>query len=213
MITAANVTIQFGAKPLFENVSMKFGNGNRYGLIGANGSGKSTFMKILSGEIQPSSGNVSIDADERIGVLRQDQFAFEEYSAIDTVIMGHERLWQVKQEKDAIYALAAVACARNYVRPRIQAEAEDREIMIRDGRHPVLETLRSDNPFVPNDTRVNNSDEQILIITGPNMAGKSVVLRQTALIVLLLEGTNSILAASPKMATATARQKSVSKPV
>ncbi len=105
MINAANVTIQFGAKPLFENVSMKFGNGNRYGLIGANGSGKSTFMKILSREIQPSSGNISVDADERIGVLRQDQFAFEEFTAIDTVIMGHERLWKIKQEKDAIYNL------------------------------------------------------------------------------------------------------------
>ncbi len=106
VITAANVTIQFGAKPLFENVSMKFGNGNRYGLIGANGSGKSTFMKILSREIQPSSGNISVDAEQRIGVLRQDQFAFEQFSAIDTVIMGHDRLWQVKQEKDAIYALS-----------------------------------------------------------------------------------------------------------
>ena len=105
MITAANVTIQFGAKPLFENVSMKFGNGNRYGLIGANGSGKSTFMKILSREIQPSSGNISVDADERIGVLRQDQFAYEDNTAIDTVIMGHERLWQIKQAKDLIYAL------------------------------------------------------------------------------------------------------------
>jgi ATPase subunit of ABC transporter with duplicated ATPase domains len=105
VITAANVTIQFGAKPLFENVSMKFGNGNRYGLIGANGSGKSTFMKILSREIQPSSGNISVDADERIGVLRQDQFAYEDNTAIDTVIMGHERLWQIKQAKDLIYAL------------------------------------------------------------------------------------------------------------
>jgi ATPase subunit of ABC transporter with duplicated ATPase domains len=106
VITAANVTIQFGAKPLFENVSMKFGNGNRYGLIGANGSGKSTFMKILSRELQPSSGNVSVDADERVGILRQDQFAYEDYSAIDTVIMGHDKLWQIKQEKDRLYAVA-----------------------------------------------------------------------------------------------------------
>jgi ATPase subunit of ABC transporter with duplicated ATPase domains len=112
VITAANVTIQFGAKPLFENVSMKFGNGNRYGLIGANGSGKSTFMKILSGEIQPTSGNVSVDSDERIGILRQDQFAFEEFSALDTVIMGHERLWQIKQEKDSIYALSEMTEAQ-----------------------------------------------------------------------------------------------------
>ena len=79
MITTANITMQFGSKPLFENISVKFGNGNRYGLIGANGCGKSTFMKILTGVQAPSSGNVSYDPDERIGVLGQDQYAFEEY--------------------------------------------------------------------------------------------------------------------------------------
>ena len=82
MLTAANLTIQFGAKPLFENVSVKFGNGHRYGLIGANGCGKSTLMKILAGELKPTSGNVSLGPDERLGKLRQDQFAFEEYSVI-----------------------------------------------------------------------------------------------------------------------------------
>ncbi len=96
--------MQFGAKPLFENVSVKFGDGNRYGLIGANGSGKSTFMKILGGDLVPSSGNVSKDTDERIGKLRQDQFAYEQYSVVDTVIMGHDELWKVKEERDAIYA-------------------------------------------------------------------------------------------------------------
>jgi ATPase subunit of ABC transporter with duplicated ATPase domains len=105
LINAANITIQFGAKPLFENVSLRFGSGNRYGLIGANGSGKSTFMKILSGDLEPSAGNVSVDSDERVGILRQDQFAYEEFSVLDTVIMGHERLWAIKQEKDAIYDL------------------------------------------------------------------------------------------------------------
>jgi len=96
--------MQFGAKPLFENVSVKFGNGNRYGLIGANGSGKSTFMKILGNDLEPSAGNVSKDPSERIGKLRQDQFAYEEFSVMDTVIMGHEELWAIKAEKDAIYA-------------------------------------------------------------------------------------------------------------
>ena len=104
LLATANITIQFGAKPLFENVSVKFGNGNRYGLIGANGCGKSTFMKILGGDLEPSAGNVSKDPNERIGKLKQDQFAYEEYSVIDTVIMGHEELWKVKAERDAIYA-------------------------------------------------------------------------------------------------------------
>ncbi len=91
MISTANLSIQFGAKPLFENVSVTFGNSNRYGLIGANGSGKSTFMKILAGELKPSVGNVSTDPNERIGQLRQDQFAYEDYRVLDTVIMGHEK--------------------------------------------------------------------------------------------------------------------------
>ena len=105
VISTANLTIQFGAKPLFENVSVKFGNGNRYGLIGANGCGKSTFMKIIGGDLDASSGTYSVDANERVGKLGQDQFAFEEFSVIDTVIMGHKELWEVKKERDRIYSL------------------------------------------------------------------------------------------------------------
>jgi len=106
VITTANVTMQFGAKPLFENISFKFGNGNRYGLIGANGCGKSTLMKILGGDLEPSAGHVKVDVNQRVGKLRQDQFAFEEFSVIDTVIMGYDRLWEVKRERDRIYGLA-----------------------------------------------------------------------------------------------------------
>jgi len=101
--------MQFGSKPLFENISVKFGGGNRYGLIGANGSGKTTFMKILGGDLVPTAGNVALDPHERLGKLKQDQFAFEQYSVIDTVIMGHNELWQVKQERDRIYALAEMS--------------------------------------------------------------------------------------------------------
>ena len=104
MLVSSNLSIQFGAKPLFENVSVKFGGGNRYGLIGANGCGKSTLMKILGGELDPSTGNVSTDPMERMAKLGQDQFAFEAYSVIDTVIMGNKDLWKVKEERDAIYA-------------------------------------------------------------------------------------------------------------
>ncbi len=106
MISTANITMQFGAKPLFENISVKFGNGNRYGLIGANGCGKSTFMKILGGDLEPTAGNIAVDANERIGKLRQDQFAFEQHTVLDTVIMGHTQLWRIKQERDRIYGLA-----------------------------------------------------------------------------------------------------------
>lgn len=104
MLVAANITMQFGAKPLFENVSVKFGEGFRYGLIGANGSGKSTFMKIIAGELEASAGNISKDSHERMAYLRQDQFAFEDQRVIDVVMMGHEDMWACMQEKDAIYA-------------------------------------------------------------------------------------------------------------
>ena len=109
MLQTANITLQFGAKPLFENVSIKFGEGNRYGLIGANGCGKSTFVKILGGDLEPSSGSVSRDAHERIGKLKQDQFGYEECAVLDTVIMGHEELWAVKSERDAIYSKPEMA--------------------------------------------------------------------------------------------------------
>lgn len=105
VISTANITMQFGAKPLFENVSVKFNNSNRYGLIGANGCGKSTFMKILGGDLEPSAGQVMLEPNLRLGKLKQDQFAYEEFSVVDTVIMGHTELWAVKAERDRIYAL------------------------------------------------------------------------------------------------------------
>ncbi|MBK8759969.1 MAG: ABC-F family ATPase [Sulfuritalea sp.] len=104
MLVASNITIQFGAKPLFENVSVKFGEGNRYGLIGANGSGKTTFMKILAGVLDATAGNVSLDPGERMAYLKQDQFAYEEMRVLDVVMMGHAEMWACMSERDAIYA-------------------------------------------------------------------------------------------------------------
>lgn len=104
MITTSNITMQFGAKPLFEKVSVKFGEGNRYGLIGANGSGKSTFMKILGGDLEQSSGEVAIENGLRLGKLRQDQFAYEDQRVIDVVMQGHVEMWAAMSERDAIYA-------------------------------------------------------------------------------------------------------------
>ncbi len=109
MISADNITQQFGEKPLFENVSVKFGGGNRYGLIGANGCGKSTFMKILSKEHEPTAGNVSVESNMRVAKLNQDQFAYESFTVIDTVIMGYKELWEIKKERDRIYALAEMS--------------------------------------------------------------------------------------------------------
>ncbi|MGM8366509.1 ABC-F family ATP-binding cassette domain-containing protein [Virgibacillus sp. W0181] len=106
MINVANVSLQYGDKKLFEDVNLKFNPGNCYGLIGANGAGKSTFLKVLSGDVEPQSGNVSIGPDKRLAVLKQDHFAYEDEQVLETVLMGHEKLYEVKQEKDAIYMKA-----------------------------------------------------------------------------------------------------------
>lgn len=104
MISTNGITMQFGAKPLFENVSVKFGEGNRYGLIGANGSGKSTFMKILGGDLEQTAYEVAIENGVRLGKLRQDQFAYEDMRVLDVVMMGHTEMWAAMTERDAIYA-------------------------------------------------------------------------------------------------------------
>lgn len=104
VLSTANITMQFGPKPLFENISVKFGEGNRYGLIGANGCGKSTFMKILGGDLESSGGNVMLEPGVRLGKLRQDQFAYEDMRVLDVVMMGHTEMWAAAQERDAIYA-------------------------------------------------------------------------------------------------------------
>jgi len=103
LITVSDVSLHFSDRKLFDDVNIKFTPGNCYGLIGANGAGKSTFLKILSGEIQPSTGNVTLGPDERMAVLKQNHFDYEDYSVLETVIMGHKRLYDVMKEKDAIY--------------------------------------------------------------------------------------------------------------
>ncbi|WP_026035243.1 ABC-F family ATPase [Cupriavidus sp. BIS7] len=104
MLSTANITMQFGPKPLFENISVKFGEGNRYGLIGANGCGKSTFMKILGSDLEQSAGTVMLEPGIRLGKLRQDQFAYEDNRVLDVVMMGHTEMWAAASERDAIYA-------------------------------------------------------------------------------------------------------------
>ena len=104
MLNAIGVTVRFGKRTLFEDVNIKFNKGCCYGIIGANGAGKSTFLKVLSGELEPSKGEVTMDKGERLSVLKQDHFAFEEYTVMDTVIMGNQELYQIMKEKEAIYS-------------------------------------------------------------------------------------------------------------
>ena len=104
MITVSNVSLQFGGSTLFKDVDLLFTAGNCYGVIGANGAGKSTFLKILNGELEPTSGEVTIPKNLRMSVLRQDHFAFDEYTVQDTVIMGNKKLYDIMKEKDELYA-------------------------------------------------------------------------------------------------------------
>ncbi len=104
MISAQGISLQYGGRALFNNVNVQFSAGNCYGLIGANGTGKSTFLKILSGDLEPNKGDVSVTSGERIAVLRQDHFAFDEFTVLETVIMGHERLHEIMKEKETLYA-------------------------------------------------------------------------------------------------------------
>ena len=104
MISANGITLRLGKKALFEDVNIKFTPGNCYGLIGANGAGKSTFLKILSGQIEPTNGDVVITPGERLSFLEQDHFKYDAYTVLDTVIMGNARLYEIMKEKDAIYA-------------------------------------------------------------------------------------------------------------
>src|SRR6187551_2415465 len=106
MISVKNVTLSFGKRILFDEVNLNFTKGNCYGVIGANGAGKSTFLKILSGEIEPNKGSVEITPGERMAVLKQNQFQFDEETVINTVMIGHTKLWSVMKEREAIYALA-----------------------------------------------------------------------------------------------------------
>ncbi len=103
MIAVNNVSLQFGDRKLFEDVNIQFNPGHCYGLIGANGAGKSTFIKVLSGELEPQSGNVIMNPNERLAILKQNHFEYEENEVLETVIMGHKHLYDIMNEKNAIY--------------------------------------------------------------------------------------------------------------
>ena len=103
MITVSNLGMQFGGQWLFQHVDLQFLPGNCYGIIGANGAGKSTFLRILTGDLESTTGAISIDPDKRVSVLKQNQNAYDEYTVMDTVIMGNRKLYEVMKEKDAIY--------------------------------------------------------------------------------------------------------------
>lgn len=104
MIALNDLKIQFGKRVLFQDVNLQFNSGNCYGIIGANGAGKSTLLKAISGDLEPTRGSITMNPGERLSVLSQDHFAFDEFTVLDTVLMGHSHLWSIMKEKDALYA-------------------------------------------------------------------------------------------------------------
>ncbi|MCC6701623.1 MAG: ATP-binding cassette domain-containing protein [Fluviicola sp.] len=127
MISVNNLSLQFGKRVLFDDVNLKFGSGNCYGVIGANGAGKSTFLKILTGEQDPTSGRVELEPGKRMAVLSQNHFAFDEYEVLQTVIMGHKRLFEIMTEKDALYAKEDFSDADGMRASELEAEFADLE--------------------------------------------------------------------------------------
>ena len=125
MLSTSNISLRYGKRTLFEDVTIKFAPGNCYGLIGANGAGKSTFLKILSGEIDPTSGRVEITPGERLTFLKQNHFEFDEYPVLETVIMGHKKLYDIMKEKDAIYAKADFSDADGERASELEAQFAD----------------------------------------------------------------------------------------
>ena len=128
MITTENISKQFGADYLFEGININFSSGERYGLIGANGSGKSTFMKILSGEMESSSGTVTIDSNKRITTLKQNQFEYEDMIVTDCVILGHKKLWDIKVERERIYALPDMTEEESLKVAELEVEFSDMDV-------------------------------------------------------------------------------------
>ena len=142
MISAQDISLHFGKKVLFDHVTVKFNPGYCYGLIGANGAGKSTFMKILAGQIKADEGEIVIDRGVKVAMLKQDQYAFDEFSVIDTVLMGRENLWKIQQEKDALYAKAEMSHDEGLRAAELEAEFGDMDgYTIAAGAGELLEGL------------------------------------------------------------------------
>ena len=186
MISVNNVSLSFGKRVLFDEVNINFTKGNCYGVIGANGAGKSTFLKILAGEIEPNKGTVDITPGERMAVLKQNQFAYDEFTVLDTVMMGHEKLWKVKHERDAIYAKADFTEADGMRAGELEGEFGEM------GGY----TAESDSGSLLSELGVNESFHQSLMKDIPSNMKVRVLLAQALFgnpdILLLDEPTNGL---------------------
>ena len=186
MIQANNVTVQFGGRALFERVNVTFSKGNCYGIIGANGAGKSTFLKVLDGELEPQKGEVVITPGERLSVLKQDHFAYDQYQVVRTVLMGNPRLIEIMEEKDALYAKPDFSEADGVRAGELEAEFADM-----DGWN-----AESDAATLLNGLGVSTDDHYTLMADLPGAIKVKVLLAQALFgnpdILLLDEPTNHL---------------------
>ena len=155
MLSVNGVTVRFGKRILFEDVNIKFGKGNCYGIIGANGAGKSTFLKVLSGELEPSKGDVTVDKGERISILKQDHFAYDEYNVLDAVIMGNQELYSIMKEKEEIDTEKSYSTTQSIAKLRRLADALEQgksfEIQIDNNKISVPPNARIEFEYEKND--------------------------------------------------------------
>ena len=186
MISANNITLRIGKKALFEDVNIKFTEGNCYGLIGANGAGKSTFLKILSGQLEPTSGDIAITPGQRLSFLQQDHFKYDEFTVLDTVIMGNKRLYDIMKEKEAIYMKEDFSDEDGIRASELEAEFADM-----DGWN-----AESDAATLLNGLGVSTDDHYTLMADLPGAVKVKVLLAQALFgnpdILLLDEPTNHL---------------------
>ena len=161
MISANNITLRLGKKALFEDVNIKFTEGNCYGLIGANGAGKSTFLKILSGQLEPTSGDVVITPGQRLSFLQQDHFKYDEFNVLDTVIMGNKRLYDIMKEKDAIYMKEDFSDEDGIRASELEANRQTIHLLGHDWKGisgHTSNSFKATRQFIVNDTTLTNSN-------------------------------------------------------
>ena len=190
MLTVSDVGIQFGGQNLFTHVDLKFADGNCYGVIGANGAGKSTFLKILSGQLEPTSGEVIRDPKSRMSVLRQDHFAFEEFTVLDTIIQGNPRLYEIMKEKDALYAKEDFSEEDGVRASELEgefAELDGWEAETEAGR--ILQGLGLSDDLLTEPMRLVGEKEKVKILLAQALFGKPDI-------ILLDEPTNGLDIAS-----------------
>ena len=186
MITVSELSLNFSGQPLFKDVNLKFTPGNCYGIIGANGAGKTTFLRILSGDLEPSTGEVVISDNQRMSVLKQDHFQYDEYTVLDTVIMGNQRLYDIMKEKDALYEKEDFSDADGVRASELEAEFADMDGWeAESGASRLIQGLGLSNDILYSQMSSLTAKEKVKVLLAQALFGKPDI-------ILLDEPTNHL---------------------